>query len=350
VIEGLGPQTACARRIGDSLGDSVFTLLDIGCSGGIDDAWRAFGKHLRTFAFDPNLAEVQRLTKQETHPGVVYVHGFVGLPPDDKGYQRLFRGDFWARNPWGRLSSTRTQEIKMSRQVHSEKTKTRNQWHEVALADPTKPVVIPVFLRERGVVDVDFIKLDVDGADYLILRSLERLLADAKVLGVAAEVNFFGSEDEEIHTFHNLDRFMKRCGFELFALSTRQGSVAALPAPYRRHFPAFTKWGRILQCDAIYFRDAAAAEQAEWASSAGPYKLAKLAASFSLAQLPDCAAEVVQSFRPSLQTILNVDASLDALVQQGLAADGPAYSYGDYLEKFEADASCFYPQQGKRDA
>jgi FkbM family methyltransferase len=333
-MEGLGSPTSFARLVASALGDNHFTLLDIGCRAGIDAPWRVFGERLRAFAFDPNVNEVNRLTKLETNPAVVYIPKFVGLPAGDSGAERMRSMDFWARNPWSRLSVARTQEIRASKpgQVSAE-----------PLADPGDQVIIPLFLRERGVDDVDFIKIDVDGADFLILRTLVQTLEDTKVLGVGIEVNFFGSEDPEVHTFHNVDRLMKQNGFELFMLSTRPYSVAALPAPYRLTQPAQSAWGRIFQGDAIYFRDIAASEQAGWAHSAGAYKLAKLAALFSLTGLTDCAAEILIRFRSVLEPVLDVRAGLEALMEQSLPPGSPVMPYEEYIAEFESDSARFYP-------
>ena len=46
-----------------------FTLVDIGCSGGINPTWRTWGSHLRAFGFDPNLAEIERLSAAEILAG-----------------------------------------------------------------------------------------------------------------------------------------------------------------------------------------------------------------------------------------------------------------------------------------
>ena len=202
---------------------------------------------------------------------------------------------------------------------------------------------MPEFLTEREANDVDFIKIDVDGPDLLILRSLRSFLADANVIGVGVEINFFGSEDPDIHSLHNVDRFLKGCGFELFGLSTRHYSMAALPAPYACRLPAQSLWGRPLQGDAIYLRDAAAPEHATWATSAGPHKLVKLAALFSLAGLPDCAAEILKRFDEIVDTVLPHLAGLECLVAQCVPADGTIPSYADYITQFEANSSSFYP-------
>lgn len=342
-MEGLDAPTAFATLIGEVLREP-FTLVDVGCSGGIGPVWRVFGNSLRAFGFDPNLSEIARLNEQESLPGVTYVPAFVGLPQDDPGRERLRSGDYWARSPWNRLSVVRTLEIKaaaIAKANADEKTR-MNQWSQVPLADTEKPVVIQEFMRERGIDDIDFVKIDVDGADFLILRSLEAMLRETRVLGVGIEVNFFGSDHPEIHTFHNVDRFMKRNGFELFALSSRPYATAALPSPFQFAFPGESIGGRPLQGDAIYLRDAAAAEHAEWARSAGPQKLMKLAALFSLVDLPDCAADVLLAYRSLLAPALDIAAGLDMLTAQAIPPGQPVLGYDDYMAAFEADSPRFY--------
>jgi hypothetical protein len=347
-MEGLASETPFAQLVAGALGDHLFTVLDIGCSGGIHPAWRVFGERLRAYAFDPNIEEVERLRERETHPGVTYVPRFAGLPAEAPAYGQWRQGDFWARNPWSRLSVVRSQEIqaRLHSVVSSREKTTLNLWSDVELADPEEPVIIPSFLAERGVDDIDFIKIDVDGADFLLLRSLTATLGDMKVSGVGIEVNFFGSGDPDVNTFHNVDRLMKEQGFELFLLSTRPYSVAALPAPYQFAVPAQTAWGRILQGDAIYFRDAAVPENEGWVASAGEYKLLKLAGLLSLAGLPDCAAEILVRFRQLIEPVVDVDACLEALVLQLPAGRLRPASYARYLAEFEADADYFYPARG----
>ena len=168
--------------------------------------------------------------------------------------------DFWAHNPWGRLSVARTLEIRAAEIAKSGSVEKQrlNQWMKVPLADANHPLVLADFLRDRAIRDVDFVKIDVDGADFVILRSLEQVLQDTQVLGFEIKVNFFGSDDANLNTFHNVDRFMKGARTRLFDLSVRRYSARALPAPYTYVNPAQGAWGQILQGDALYVRDAAA--------------------------------------------------------------------------------------------
>ena len=344
-MEGIRPATRFLHLVADHLQNENFTLIDIGCSGGIDPTWRAFDQRLRAFGFDPNLQEVERLNAAERLPGVGYVAAFVGPDPNDPAVAQMRARDFWARNPWGRLSVARTLEIRAAEiaKAGSAEKANLNQWAKLPLADPEHPLVVAHFLRERGIDDVDFIKIDVDGADLVVLRSLEHALTEKQVLGVGIEVNFFGSDDPNISTLHNVDRFMKGVGFELFDLSVRRYSVRELPAPYTYVTPAQGAWGRILQGDALYVRDAASPEHAAWAEPATPHKLAKLAAIFSAFGLPDCAAEVLVQFRSKLAAVIDVAQALDTLVEQCIPLNRAVPSYAGYINEFENDGPRFYP-------
>ncbi len=81
-MEGIRPAKSFLRQLAGQLGDTRFTLIDIGCSGGIDEVWRIFGSRLRAFGFDPNLQDIERLNAAEAkHSGVEYIAAFVGPPP-----------------------------------------------------------------------------------------------------------------------------------------------------------------------------------------------------------------------------------------------------------------------------
>lgn len=336
--------TAFATLVAASLKDDVLTLIDVGCSSGIDPAWRLFGSKLRAFAFDPNTEEVRRLRECETLPGIQYVAAFVGLPPDDPAAKRLRTGRFVDRSPWRRFSSyhTKNRLIRRAPNMSNVEKTALNSWQQVDLADPRESVVLSEFFPSHGVADIDFVKIDVDGADFLILRSVLAVISELQVLGLKIEVNFFGSEHPDNHTFHNVDRLMKSAGFELFQLSTRPYSVEALPAPFQLTIPAQTEWGRVSQGDAVYFRDVLSPMHKLWAEAANPFKLLKLAALYSMFGLPDCAAEVLLTHRSKFEGTVDVEAGLNALTAQ-VAPDVATPSYAEYIAEYENGGSRFWP-------
>jgi len=335
------------RRVAASLQSEQFVLLDIGCAGGIDPMWRVFGANLRVLAVDASVDECKRLGEAETLPGVEYVSGFVGLPPDHPFELRRAGRPESARNPWARLSAAHTAERREAAlRLASDREKLRQSiWWLTHTADPSRPLIVPEMLQQRGIANVDFIKIDTDGNDLAILHSFDSVLDRCGVLGAKLEVNFCGSEDDTNRTFHNTDRFMKAQGFELFDLTVRRYSAAALPARYELDFPAQTVSGRVLQGDAIYLRDWAAPYWRDRADRMSDDKLAKLAVLFALFALPDCAAEIVVGFRDRLAGLFDVEAALDALAREAQPGSLDPLSYRDYLAAFDFDSPAFYPRR-----
>ncbi|MBS0541774.1 MAG: hypothetical protein JSR47_23620, partial [Proteobacteria bacterium] len=107
--------TAFASFVATGLADARFSLLDVGCSGGIDPRWRAFGPALRALAIDPSVPECERLRRAETNRDVEYVTAFVA--PTSATRIDVERGQaspliFRIRD---RLSCMRTYELRRER-------------------------------------------------------------------------------------------------------------------------------------------------------------------------------------------------------------------------------------------
>jgi hypothetical protein len=345
-MEGLLAGTEFSALVAHCDALENFTVIDIGCSAGIDLAWRGFGDRLIAFGFDPNLAECARLQAAETLQNVRYVPAFVGVPADlPYNQERAGRGP-WSRNPWLRLSVHRSQQLLQAGRDLSDAEKTQaNLWTKTALADSASPIFLREYLPAHGITDVDVLKIDVDSVDFGILNSVESELADWRVLAVRLEVNFYGSDDPTDHTLHAMDRFMRAQGFDLFDLTVRRYSHLALPAPYLFGIPAESVFGRALQGDALYLRDLCAeGTQAGY----GPVKLLKLAAIASLAGLPDLAAEVLVRHRHGLAPLIDVDRGLDLLAAQAQPDAAMPLSYTEYIAAFERNDPMFFNATGSR--
>ena len=298
-------QAVAATR---TLRDDPPVVIDIGCGLGVDVGLRCFGPDLRVFGFDPNLDEIEHLAATEQHPGIEYAAGWVGLPTGHPFSVAQRGGDYWSRNPWDRLS------VSAAAVASPDEAAEERRGTGPRLAGSDQRIVLGEYLAAAGVSYVDFVKLDVDGPDFEVLVSLEDILASGPVLGVGMEVNFFGSGAPTDHTLHNTDRFLKERGFELFNLSMRRYSTAALPARFVLPTPAETATGRILQGDALYFRDVMNPEQRSVLDHLRPTQVLKLACLFDLCDLPDCAAEVLLSARERVEPVVRVEPLLDALV------------------------------------
>jgi hypothetical protein len=335
-VEGLvadTPMTDLLRERG-SFVTHPFVLVDVGCAGGIAEAWRAFGPSLIAYGYDPDVTACEEAQAREPFPRVRYHARFVGLPESSPIVQRR-RADA-DRSPntniWGRVTAGHL----AARLQHSSAADAA----PARLVDASTIAGVDELAREEGLSTVDFLKVDVDGPDQDVLETAREVLADRQVLGVAVEVNWFGSASPSEPTFHNTDRFMREQGYALFGITVRPYSRTDLPAPFLRELYAETRFGQPYQGDAIYVRDLAAPEQHELAAAYPGEKLIKLACVFELIGLPDCAAEVLNRFRPRLAAFGDTEALLDALTPPLLGQD---LTYRQYIARFEEEPHLFLP-------
>jgi FkbM family methyltransferase len=327
-----------AAAIGSSLVEP-FVLLDVGCSGGILPAWRAFDSKLHAYAFDPNIDEVARLRGKETNPQIVYEEAFVGVPEGHRLSDQLKRPDLVRASPWDRLSVAKT--LNARKVTDNAELTAINQWRKTALT--TNSIYLPDYLRSKQIGDVDFVKIDIDSADLIVLQTIFESPVHPQILGMLLEVNFHGTAEPDHHTFHNTDRLMRQMGFDLFDLSVRNYSSSALPWPYAISAPAQTVNGRPFQGDALYMRDVTAPGMREVVAGWSVDKLAKAAAVFSLSGHFDQAAEVLGAFEERLNPRFKVSSLLETLAQRIQKATGSNLSRAEYLAAFDADHPMFYP-------
>ena len=339
--------TPFAALVAGSLTLERFTFVDVGCSGGIDPAWRVFGERLRAVAFDASVDECERLSSEETHPDIKYIAGFVGMAPDHPFAKVAAGKPRHVRNVFPRTSAGRMLYLQQERlrSATLEEKLQHNAWGMTKLADPDKQVIVPEVLRNLGWSDIDLIKIDIDGPDFEVLHSLDGQFDELGLLSARLEVNLNGGTGDWEHTFHNTDRFMRARGFELTALDVRNYAMSALPSPFAITSPAQSVTGRPFQAEAFYARDPAGADWRDFGGATRPEKLAKLAAIFSVWNQPDSAAELLLLFREKLAGVFDVDLGLELLAGQAQAQTraATAIPYRDYIAAFEAGAPSFYP-------
>lgn len=318
-----------------------FTLLDVGCSGGISPFWRVFAPSLLALGIDPVLTECERLNAKETNSKVRYRPAFVGLPDQHPIVQKRGSNDPWGGNPWNRLSAPLAVNILKSKTKEEDKLAVLNDWQGSKLADPKSKIGVDDLVREEKLSTLDFIKVDVDGYDLDVILSAEHCTQDSPVLGYVLEVNFYGSTADTDHTFHNTDKLMRQWGFDLFGLSVRHYSAAALPAPFEWDGVGQTLFGRPYQGDAVYLRDpmAAGTRGSPQCPPLSPQKLLKLACLFECFGLPDHAAELIQANVQSLLSVCNSQELLNILASE---VDPSVTSYSAYIKKFTDDPTAYY--------
>lgn len=323
-----------------------FTLVDVGCSGGISQFWRIFEPNFLAVGVDPVTAETERLNALENNPAISYMSAFMGLPDDHQFVLRRGNKPVTGNNPWNRLSAHRAAQILSAKIPESEKLPILNNWHGFKLADPVRKIGFSELVALNNLHTLDFIKIDVDGHDMDVLLSAESIIKSAPVIGLALEVDFYGSIDDTDHTFHNTDRLMRSWGFDLFDLTVRRYASSRLPQAFEFDCPAQTKFGRPYQGEALYLRD-----PCSWSYSPNgrielsSAKILKLACLFELFSLPDHAAELLFENKSILDSEVSTRDLLNLLAQESQPAGS---SYETYLQHFEDDPTSFYPSRLSR--
>ena len=310
-----------------------FFLLDVGCSGGLAPRWSAFGSRLRAVGFDPLVAEVDRLTKLNDHPGIAYEATFViGKEPAPL---ELSNDPVGART---NQSFQRTSAVAAARQMAmSYVQEVFNAGAPIVLTD--RRVTLDDYVNPAEHADVDFLKVDTDGQDIDVIAGASDIMAAGGLLGLHVEVQFHGLLHDRANTFSNIDRLLRRSGFSLFDLDLRRYSRADLPATFVLDTPAQTVSGQVAWAEALYLRDLASEQYEDiWRYEITPERVIKLACLFDLFELPDCAAELLRTrghfLRPSL---------LESLLD--LLASGKPGAHAKLLARFEHDFTLFYPSE-----
>ncbi len=327
------------QMIGPRLwGASPLFLLDVGCSGGIEQRWYAFRDQLRAIGFDPLVAEIERLNGVNTHAGVSYEAAFVTCREYDSLFPRELRRDrIGSKN---NDSFQRTSAVAVMERVETSYIQEHfNAGAPIVMTDRTVELDEVVDADDRPCVD--FLKIDTDGQDIEVILGAKAIMSAGGILGLKVEVHLHGAVHPYANTFANIDRLLRQQGFTLFELATYRYSRRHLPAPFLYDLAAQTISGQAVWGDAIYFRDLAALDyERMWTYEITPERVLKLACLYDLFELPDCAAELLISrggFLPSDER----DRLLDLLVS------GRPGSYAEHMALFEQDYKAFYPSRLK---
>jgi len=147
-----------------------FVLIDVGCAGGIDEAWRALGQSLIARGYDPNVSACEEAQAREPFDDVRYDARFVGLPERHPFVERRrAEAPRWPdTNIWGRVTAGN-----LSGRRHEDDVDEPARW-----ADPSTLIGVGDIVRSEQLETVDFLKIDVDGPDLEVLESARDVLTE----------------------------------------------------------------------------------------------------------------------------------------------------------------------------
>lgn len=228
-----------------------FHILDGGARSAFDDPrWNAFDPgRVRLFGFEVDERECAELNRLARERNFDYHYFPIGL------WSRPTRVTFHEnKSPGGgsfyRQNTDFTNRWKFENR--EQKFLARNIFYPVGTSE-WNLTSVDAWARENRVTDLDFLKLNVQGAELEILKGMGSLLDG--VIGIQTEISFVESYRNRPF-FADIDVFLRQHDFMFFDLIGhhcigREGSpITAYHAPGL--FPLF---GQLIEGHGVYFKD-----------------------------------------------------------------------------------------------
>ncbi len=205
-------------------------LVDIGASGGLKNNWKGGERYLQVIAFEPDERAFINLVKGQTSK-IKYLNTAL--------YKEKAPLDFHMARKQGVSSLLLPNRSLLDKFPEVER-------FDILETMKIKADTLDNQFQQHQIEDVDFIKLDTQGSELLILEGATRTLND--VFGLEIEVEFVELYQNQ-PLFSDIDRFVREFGFQLFDLK-----------PYYWKRNAGKKYGKlqgqIIFADALYMREA----------------------------------------------------------------------------------------------
>lgn len=142
------------------------------------------------------------------------------------------------------------------------------------------------FCKEERIDEVDFLQIDVQGADLDVLQGATKMLSSG-VLAVQIEVEFSHLYTDQ-PLFADVDTFLRANGFTLFDIDVSGAYATRTRSPIK----SAARGGQLLWGDAFYFRDLLREDLQDPLKSSE--RLLKLACIADVLDFPDYALEILE--------------------------------------------------------
>jgi FkbM family methyltransferase len=177
-------------------------VVDVGCRWGFSDLWKQLAAKVSLYGFDPDTAECERLRPLYEGQDVMLVPLALA---DKPGERTLFLTENLACSSLYQPNPDLTAAMP-----------------ELACASQTGTTTISVTTLDEwaltnGVARIDFLKLDIQGAELDVLIGGEASLSRVRALEVEVEFNPIYMNQP---LFGDVDRYLRARGFELWKLSS----------------------------------------------------------------------------------------------------------------------------------
>ena len=216
--------------------DNPFTLVDIGAMKGANERWASFGKYLKVIGFEPDKRAFEELMEMKNDKKDHIVNNIylnTALYNEKKAVK------FYITKKEGNSSLLLPNFEVLSKFPDQDR-------YEVVDIKEIKVDLLDNQLKENGIQDVDFIKIDTQGSELFILQGAIDILRKS-VFGLEIEVEFIELYKNQ-PLFSDVDDFLRKLGFRLFDLRK---------AYWKRSAGKSIKGGKgqVIFGDALYFKE-----------------------------------------------------------------------------------------------
>jgi FkbM family methyltransferase len=231
--------------------DERFFILDGGAREALDDPrWRVFDhKRVTLHGFEVDPVECEKLNHIVKEMGLDYHYHPVGL------WSREAKLPFYENKAPGG-GSFYPQNVALTNRWKFQNKETlfyaRDMFYPTNTVE-AKLTSIDHWAEEAGITKIDFMKLNVQGAELEILEGSESIIDG--VIGIQVEVSLVESYHER-PMFADIDRFLRQQGFTFFDFIGHHCIGRASSPITAQHCPGlYPLWGQLIEGHGVYFRD-----------------------------------------------------------------------------------------------
>ncbi|MFN3077829.1 MAG: FkbM family methyltransferase [Alphaproteobacteria bacterium] len=306
--------------------DQRYMLVDIGARSANHHVYRHLSSLCRIIGFEVDQEECDRLNAHNPN-GLARFYPYAIAGEDGERTFHITRLDLssglnrsnpaWmSRFPWRNLDVMREVQV------------------------PT--IRLDTFVARENVHHMDFLKVDVEGAELEVMRGARQSMSDMGVLCIQTEL-WWDPVMKGQPTFAELDTFIRDAGFRFYDLSLHRQPRTTLPVGRLggAYDPATRSvrlrydqapYGQATTGDALYFRDPVGERREGWTHKTLEWtdeRLLRLCGLLDIFDYGDCAIEVLEEFRDQLSQRFDVDALIDAMTP---SVENQILGYDIYLK------------------
>jgi len=299
-----------------------FVIVDVGARFDFEPMWTPIASFSDFIGFEPDeegcgwLNRSTAGSRKKFYPHAIGIRNelrsfYVTEFPDSSGLYEAKESFFLGRFPYSTLKTIK--EIKL------------------------QTITLDKFIVDNEIQHVDFIKIDVEGAELDVLEGATHSLKASKVLGIKTEL-WWDPAMRGQRSFAETDVFLRSNGFRLYDIELTRYPMNTLPCGRLRGISVGpvvvvatkTATGQILTGDALYFRDPVGDKREDRSTIEWDNKsLLRLCGLLDLYGYGESAIEIAEEFRDRLAQSIDVDALIDSFVPR---VGGRVVAYDVYRE------------------